>query len=125
VLAAIFVIDLGEVSGEFHVVLPTEMLLPLKAKLGSDVHGITACGGVAWQHALAQSVRKVPLDVFSTMAQTRISVRELLNLKAGDLIPIELPETVPVCAGNTALGSGSVGDSRGYRAIQMHEAISQ
>ncbi len=123
VLSAIFVVELGDASGEFHVVLPTDMLLPLKARLGNAIRGIEGQGGPAWQRALARGVRAIPLEVSSTMAETRISVRELLNLKAGDMIPIELPDTVPVRAGDTAVGSGSVGDSRGFRAIQMHDRI--
>ena len=72
-----------------------------------------------WSSALRDDVCDAPVALRTVMAETRLSLGELVDLKAGDIIPIELPSTVRVFAGDSVVLEGTFGVSRGYNAVKV------
>ena len=59
----------------------------------------------------------------SVFAEANITVRDLMNLKAGDVIPIDLPEKVTLRAEDIPVFRGRFGVSQGNRAIKITERV--
>ena len=55
----------------------------------------------------------------SVLAQKRIDLRQLTRLKVGDILPIELPSSVPVCVEDIPVFTGEFGLSHGRNAVKI------
>jgi flagellar motor switch protein FliM len=53
------------------------------------------------------------------LAEPVIPLAMLMELKAGDVIPINVDKDVPVMVGGDRLGAGTVGTSNGKAAIRL------
>jgi flagellar motor switch protein FliM len=59
------------------------------------------------------------LDMRAILAQAQISLRELVTLSPGDIIPIEAPQQVTLLAGDVPLYQGRFGVSQGRNALKI------
>src|SRR5690606_4544121 len=61
--------------------------------------------------------------VHATLVETTMKLSDLMRIEAGDIIPIELPEYVTLCAEGVPLFRCRVGVSNGVNAVQILEAV--
>lgn len=73
----------------------------------------------AWQQMMADAAMQVRLPVRTVFARPELPLAQLLNLKAGDIIPVCLPNQVPVTVAGRLFAHASVGDSNGRTAIKI------
>jgi flagellar motor switch protein FliM len=64
-------------------------------------------------------LREAQLDTRAILAQAQISLRELVRLAPGDIIPIEPPQRANLCAGDVTLYRGHFGVSQGRYALKI------
>ena len=76
-----------------------------------------------WHKSLRVQLENTQLDLTSVFLETDISMRELLQMKPGDVLPIEMPKTALLRAGSRPLLRGKFGRSRGYNAVSVLEAV--
>ena len=57
------------------------------------------------------------------LGTTRINLGELVKLRVGDILPLELPEEVELTAGTVPLFKGTFGVSNGHNAIRIVERL--
>ena len=74
---------------------------------------------VAWASALNASLREVRMPVRSVLARPEISLIKLLSLEVGDIIPINMPRSVPVTVAGRLFALGSIGEANGNAAIMI------
>lgn len=72
-----------------------------------------------WQSRLSDAVMQVRLPVRTVFARPELPLAQLLTLQPGDIIPVCLPNQVPVTIANRVFARGSVGDSNGRTAIKI------
>ena len=72
-----------------------------------------------WRSGLTRAVMGVTLPVRSVLAEPRISLAALMELKAGDVIPVDFTSEVPVMVATRRLGTGTVGTSNGRAAVRL------
>lgn len=110
-------------SGDFHLTIPYAMLEPVRELLGSGVQGERPEKDERWAAALREQLPQAAVEVSSTLAEARLSLRDLMGLKPGDVIPIDLPRVLDVCVEELPVFRGSVGVARGHHAIKITEII--
>jgi flagellar motor switch protein FliM len=76
-----------------------------------------------WHKSLRTQLENAQLDLTSVFVETEITMRELLQMKPGDVLPIEMPKTAILRAGPRPLLRGKFGRSRGYNAVSVLEAV--
>jgi flagellar motor switch protein FliM len=59
------------------------------------------------------------MDTRAVLAQAQISLRQLVSLAPGDIIPIEAPQQVTLFAGDVPLYRGRFGISQGRNALKI------
>lgn len=123
VVISTFKIEINEGGGEFDIVLPYEMLEPIREVLDVGVHGEKAEVDKRWVNTLKQEMQNVVIDLNSSMAHTKLTIGEVLNLNDGDIIPIEMPELVTVKAKEVPIFRGVLGTSNGKNSVQFVEPI--
>ena len=101
-----------------------DLLYPVAAM---KPHGASLTGRVldkvepdpAWRTALTRAAMNVTFPVRSVLAEPVVPLSLLMNLKAGDVIPISFGANVPVMVGGGCLGAGTVGVSNGQAAVRL------
>jgi flagellar motor switch protein FliM len=89
-----FNIELDKGGGELHVAFPYSMLEPKRELLMAGVQSDRVEYDERWSTALREEMKETRVEVSCELAEAEISLRELMKLNAGDVIPIELPPTV-------------------------------
>src|SRR3546814_4607365 len=65
----------------------------------------------------------LPDLVSCELVRATMSLRQLTQLEAGDVIPVNLPRTLDLCVEDMPLFRGSFGIANGQNALRIHEAI--
>ena len=73
----------------------------------------------AWAPSLGTALQDAQLDTRAVLAEAKISLRELVRLTPGDIIPIEAPQQVTLLAGEVPLYQGRFGISQGRNALKI------
>jgi flagellar motor switch protein FliM len=76
-----------------------------------------------WINALREEIKEAQIEMSSTLTETDLTLREVLNLKAGDVIPIEVPGVVTLRAENIPVFRGRFGVAQGNSAIKITDRI--
>jgi len=114
-----FTVEFGARSGSIDWLLPEVLLAPVRETLAADGGQTTLLSQEAWAPALTAALQDAELDTRAILAQAQISLRELVRLSPGDIIPIEPPQQVTLFAGNVPLYRGRFGVSQGRNALKI------
>lgn len=101
------------------LIYPVAALKPHTASLMAKVHDKPVEVEPQWRSGLTRAVMGVPLEVRSVLAEPVVPLAMLLDLKPGDVIPIDFGAEVPVMVASRRLGTGLVGTSNGRAAVRL------
>ncbi len=116
-------VDVEGAGGEMHLVIPYSMLDPVREKLESGTQ--TESGDVddRWARALYQDVEGVNVEATCQLTEVGMSVQDVMNMEAGDIIPIEMPEKVLMRVDDVPVLRGSLGMHDGCKAVRVIEGV--
>lgn len=107
-------------GGETMVVsiaLPADMIAAMR--LPAALRTTTSTRPSDWRERLRSTAGHVHLPLRSILARPEIPAARLLSLRVGDLLPIAMPQTVPLLVGPQLLAYGRMGESNGCAAIRI------
>ncbi|MEQ8289362.1 MAG: flagellar motor switch protein FliM [Gammaproteobacteria bacterium] len=116
-------VELDNGGGDLHLTLPYSMIEPLREQLDAGVQSDSSDYDQRWINSLREEIKKASIEISSTLTETDISLRELKQLKTGDVIPIDFPETVFADVDGIPVFRGQYGLSRGNRALKVVEML--
>ena len=123
VVVSTFKMELEGGGGEFNIVMPYSMLEPIRELLDAGLQSDQVNVDHRWSNTLKDELQHAQIEVECATAHTKLTLGELLNITEGDVISIEMPEMVTVCAAKTPIFKGTLGVSNGKNAIQFVEPI--
>jgi len=116
-------IELDGGGGDLHVAMPYPMIEPIRELLDAGIQSDSGSSDDRLRMALRSEVMDVEVELHSTLVQKTLSLHEMLQLKAGDVVPIELPETVLLMVDDVPVFRGRVGVSNANYALRIQEKI--
>jgi flagellar motor switch protein FliM len=125
VVVARFTVEFAARSGRIDWLMPDATLSPIRAALAGDGGAEPARKQEPWGPVLTNALKDAQLDTRAVLAQAQISLRELVSLTPGDIIPIEAPQQVTLLAGDVPLYRGRFGISQGHNALKILSGVSQ
>lgn len=117
-------IELEGGGGNIHITMPYSMLEPIRELLDAGIQSDRSDVDGRWADALQEEVRSVPIDISASLMRTQLSLREVMNLKKGDIIPIEKPEKVSLWCEDMPLFTAKYGihnDNMAVKIIDRYE----
>jgi len=123
VVVTTFSIDLEAGGGDLHFVLPYSMVEPIRDLLDAGVQSDRGDKDERWERALRSCLKHADLELSSTLAETTISLKEVAELKSGDIIPLDIPDMVEICTSDIPLFRGQLGVSEGNYAVKIRDKI--
>jgi flagellar motor switch protein FliM len=119
-----FTVEFAARSGRIDWLLPETLLAPVREALAADGGKPTLKKQEAWAPAFTTALQDAQIDTRAILAQAQISLRELVRLSPGDIIPIEAPQEVTLFAGDVPLYHGRFGVSQGRNALKILSGVS-
>lgn len=123
VVVSTFHIELEGGGGTLHVTLPYSMVEPIRDLLDAGVQSDRSEVDDRWRLAIREEMKGATVELSSMLTETTISLRELLRLKAGDVIPVDFPEMVTLRAEDVPVFRGKFGVSQGNCAIKINSRV--
>ncbi len=114
-----FTVDFDGLGGELHVVIPMTMIEPLREQLDSGLKSDRQDQDAGWAVAIRSELEEAPVSVSSVLTEMSMPLGELLKLKPGDVIPVELPANISLLVEGVPAFRGTFGNSRGFNAVQI------
>lgn len=111
-------VELEGGGGDIHVVKPYSMIEPIRELLDQVTSDRGETDG-RWQDSLRKSVMNVSVTLDSVLVEKKVAIRDVLRMKKGDVIPIEMPESVRLRAQSLPIFDGKIGLSDGNYAIKI------
>ena len=89
VLLVVFEVKMGPVSGMINLAIPSIILEPISNKFDQEMFtGYKKSSSFEEARLLMASLKKCPMEAAAEIHGTSLSLEEVLQLKAGDLIPL-------------------------------------
>ena len=118
-------VELEGGSGDIHITMPYSMVEPIRELLDAGIQSSGGESDTRWQTALQSEVMNAEVEVSSTLLEKQMTVEQVINLKAGQVIPIDLPEKVTLMAEDIPVFEGTLGVSNDKFAIQVKDVIAE
>lgn len=118
-----FNIEIATGSGCLDFVLPPSFVEPVRDALAAATAQGPATQDACWSGAIGSVLAGAYLEVRAVLAETEISLRDLVKLKPGDVVPIEPPREVMLLAGDVPIHSARFGISRGRNALRLSDPV--
>lgn len=74
-----------------------------------------------WQARLARQMGNIRLPAKTVLARPSLTLNELLNLKNGDVIPVNIERYLPLIVENRVLAQGTIGEQSGRAAFMIEK----
>ncbi|NJN50995.1 MAG: flagellar motor switch protein FliM [Gammaproteobacteria bacterium] len=113
--------ELDNGGGEIHLTLPYAMLEPYRELLESSGQGKASEVDKRWVPNLERRLLDARVNINCAIAERQISLKEVLRLREGDVIPIDVPDSHLVEANGVPAFMAKLGNARGNLALEFQE----
>lgn len=118
VVISSFQVELEGGGGELHFTVPYGMIEPIKSFLEQNNQSGTEADS-RWEKTLWAHVLRTQVNINCEITEKSMRFRDIQRFKAGDVIPVEMPQHFRVSANQVALFGGTLGESRGNLALRI------
>lgn len=123
VVISTFHIELDGGGGDLHMAMPYSMIEPIREILDAGVQSDVDDVDDRWVQSLQEDIKAAKVPVHGTLVEREISLREVAKFKAGDVIPIDMPEHFILEANGVPIFRGKLGKSDENLAVKIIEQI--
>lgn len=117
-----FHFEVGNLNSEFHVCLPYAMLEPIKELLTNPLTE-NQDRQENWSDRMASEIKQSKVELVSDLVTVERSLRDVVALKIGDILPLELPEEVDVKVDGVPVLRCRYGSNNGRKALRVAELL--
>ena len=123
IVVSSFHVELEGGGGDIHVVFPYSMIEPIRSILDAGVQSDLSETDDRWGILLKEELLHAKVELTAVFAEKELIVADLINLQAGDIIPIELPDMVTLMTQDMPIIRGKFGEHDGNAAIKIEQIV--
>lgn len=123
VVVSTFHIELDGGGGNFQVTMPYSMIEPIRDLLDAGIASDVADKDERWAISLKEEIKIAEVKMSCALTEIELSLKDIIKLKEGDILPIDMPDLITLRAENIPVLRGKLGESRGNKAIKIVETI--
>lgn len=123
VVSTSFNIEIGETSGTIHFCIPYATLEPIRDTLYSTVQGDSAEHDRRWVKLLTHQIQAAEVQLVAELATAPATVEQLLSLKPGDFIELDLDPLVQAKVDGVPVFDCHYGTSNGKYSIKIEQLL--
>ena len=118
-----FHVELDGGGGDIHIVYPYSMIEPIRTLLDAGVQSDHGDIDERWAILLKEELMHARINMQALFLEKQLPLSDLINFKAGDIIPIDMPEQVMMLAEDMPIIRGQFGEHQGNAAIKVEEVV--
>lgn len=124
-----FELRMSSRTGTMNLCIPYNVIEPLMEQLSSQSWFLNTKGaaGKTFQKQIAHTLSRAPLEMAAILAETTITLRELMDLTPGDIITTDRAAIAPMvlCVEGERKFAAQIGQFKGNRALKIVRTISE
>jgi len=114
-----FHIELDGGGGELHLAMPYSMLEPIKEMLDAGLQTDVDEKDDRWGTVLRRDIMTADIELNANVVEQQISLRDIVNLREGDILPVEMSDQITLRANGIPLFDSQLGVSNGHIALKI------
>ena len=118
-----FQVEIGNLVGEFNTCIPFSMIEPLRELLVNPPLENSRQEDNHWRDNLVKQVQHSELELIAHFAETSLRLSRILQLKPGDVLPIEKPERIIAHVDSVPVLTSQYGTMNGQYALRVEHLI--
>ncbi|WNO07904.1 flagellar motor switch protein FliM [Teredinibacter sp. KSP-S5-2] len=123
VVVSTFHVELDGGGGELHITMPYSMVEPIREVLDAGLQTDTDERDDRWVKALRKDVMEARVDLECDIVRREISLREIVDLRPGDIIPVNFPDEHLVTANGVPMFKAMLGQSNDNLAFRVKHFV--
>lgn len=109
----------------FDLIYPLQSLKPIATQLRSRMQSDFVDDDHTWRERLERAIMEIPLEVSALLTEPEISLRQMLQLRSGDVVPVSLSESVELLVDGQSLFVAQAGNLGGLSAVRITSRTKQ
>ena len=123
VVASTFTVELGSVSGQIHFCMPYSMIEPIRDSLTSSLQGEALEVDKRWIRLMTQQIQIAEVELVASLGTAKVNFDEILNMRVGDIIPLQIPEFISATVDGVPVMDCSYGVMNGQYALKVEKLL--
>jgi len=123
VVSTSFTLEFGGATADMHICFPYSMLEPIRDLLYSTMQSDQLSTDKRWIGTLRKQLQGAEVEIVANLGTGQVSLRDILRLKVGDVIPITIPPLIEATVDNTQLMECSYGQQNGQYALRVEKFV--
>ncbi|MGM3277847.1 flagellar motor switch protein FliM [Ralstonia sp. 24A2] len=123
VVTTSFSVELGSNGGDVHICMPYTMIEPIRDRLTSAIQGEALEVDKRWVRLLSQQVQTAEVELVADLTTARVQFSDLLNMKVGDVLPVELDDFVTAKVDGVPVMECNYGTFNGQYALRVNRML--
>ena len=124
VVTTSFSVELGSAGGDIHICIPYATLEPIRDILYSSTQADSSEPDTRWMRMLTKQVQFAEVDLIAQLARTELTFNEILNMRAGDIIDLDLKPTLTAEVDGVPIFECRYGVLNGQYSIKVDKILS-
>jgi flagellar motor switch protein FliM len=116
-------VELEGGGGDIHIAMPYSMIEPIRDLLDAGISSDRGEVDGRWQSSLQNEIMRTEIVLNSFLLEKKLKISDVMAFKAGDVIPVEMPDEVILSAEGVPICRGNIGLSDGNYAIKIIDKI--
>lgn len=117
-----FQIEFGPLGGALNVCIPYSMIEPIRDLLANPLQDAIEIDK-RWVKQLSQQVQSAEVELRAHFLTLQSSIGQLLKLQAGDVLPVEIPDTIIGKVNGVPVMECGYGTSNNHYALRVEKMI--
>lgn len=123
VITSTFNIELGNAGGAMHIMIPYSGIEPIRDLLYNAIQGEQGESDKRWLSMLQKQVQIAEVELVANLANTQIPLQDILHMKVGDVIPIDIKPVITAEVDGMPLFNCKYGTLNGNYSIRVEEIL--
>jgi flagellar motor switch protein FliM len=114
-----------ELEHVMELVLPATLVETIRSLGESSQADTSQNNAQKWHRRLREDVQEARVTLRAVLAGSEITLRDIATAQPGDVIPLDLPATITLCAGEQPLVEGTFGICQGRNAVRISKPVNR
>ncbi len=123
VISTTFSLEFGGTAADMHICFPYSMVEPIRDLLYSSMQSDQLSTDQRWIVMLRKQLKDAEVQIAAQIATTTVTLGQILKMKAGDIIPLSIPEKIIASVDNVPLMECRYGQQGGQYALKIERFI--
>lgn len=123
VISTTFSLEFGGTAADMHICFPYSMVEPIRDLLYSSMQSDQLSSDQRWILMLRRQLKDAEVEIAAQLAMTTVTLGQILKMKAGDIIPLNIPEKIIAHVDDIPLMECRYGQQGGQYALKIEQFI--